>query len=74
MSQGRRSSSKRRAHACPSHHEPPLEQMAGRAGAGVDERSEAPMPLPHRPRKGVGVAGSGRDQRGWAIADGEQAD
>ena len=37
--------------------EPRLEQMAGRAGAGVDERGEAPMRFPHRPRQRVGVGG-----------------
>ena len=35
--------------------------MAGRAGARVDERGEAPMRLPHRPGKGVGVGG-GQDE------------
>ncbi len=35
--------------------------MAGRAGVRVDERGEAPMRLPHRPRKGVRVGG-GQDE------------
>ena len=41
--------------------EPPLEQMAGCAGARVHERGEAPMRLPHRPRKSVRVRG-GQDE------------
>ena len=44
--------------------EPPLEQMAGRAGARVGERGEAPMRLPHRPGKGVRVGGG--EERGLA--------
>ena len=42
-------------------NEPPLEQMAGRAGVRVHERGEAPMRLPHRPGKGVRVGG-GQDE------------